>query len=211
MGLPIVFSVVVLIGFGAVVLAPALVRIEDHKSTVADLRAKQQRLPNLRNQLRTSEQEHQLLQDQQQLLVDLIAGKDRIATFLALLEQEAEATGVSIERYEPLSPPPAAPPPSRRSSKSKAQTPAPAVDPIEALGYRRSSVSLGVRGGFGALQSFLRRMEALEIVVEASDLELTSTWTDDAKIQPITALGLRLSFFDRPAEGNPSSEPVKPG
>ena len=46
------------------------------------------------------------LREQKQLvLLDLIAGRDRIQTFLALLGQEAWASGVEIRRYEPLAAP----------------------------------------------------------------------------------------------------------
>ena len=46
-----------------------------------------------------------LREQQQEVLLDLIAGQDRIQTFLALLGQEARASGVEIRRHEPLAAP----------------------------------------------------------------------------------------------------------
>lgn len=212
-GMPIVISSLVLLGLGIVVMAPALVRIDELQTEVVDLQAKQQNLPILRKQLVKAEQEQQRLIDQQSMLVDLIAGQDRIATFLALLEQEATATGVTIERYEPQAPPPApAPVPARRSRRAKETEAQPPTDPMVALGYRQTSVNLGARGDYRSLQSFLQRMEALEVVVEASDLQLTSASPDAADGQASTGLALRLSFFDRRPDLSPEtgSVPVKP-
>lgn len=212
-GMPIVISGLVLLGLGIVVMAPALVRIDELQTEVVDLQAKQQNLPILRKQLVKAEQEQQRLLDQQSMLVDLIAGQDRIATFLALLEQEATATGVTIERYEPQAPPPApSPVPAQRSRRAKETEAQPPTDPMVALGYRQTAVNLGARGDYRALQSFLQRMEALEVVVEASDLQLTSASPDADKGQASTALALRLSFFDRQPDLSPEtgSVPVKP-
>ena len=122
-GLPIVVSGLVLIGLGIGVIAPALGRIDELQNEVVALQAKKQNLPSLRNQLRQAQQDQQMLLNQQSMLVELIAGQDRIATFLALLEQEADATGVTIARYEPQSPPkPKVSAQSGRSSKSKSKS-----------------------------------------------------------------------------------------
>lgn len=216
-GMPILISGLVLLGLGGFVVAPALVRIDELQTEVVDLQAKQQQLPDLRKQLRQAQQAQQTLLDQQSMLVELIAGQDRIATFLALLEQEAKATGVTIERYEPIAPP--APPsaaaePARRrtagSRQSQADAAEPPADPMVALGYRQTAVRLGATGDYRALQSFLQRMEALEMVVEASDLELTSATEDVASGRSPTELALRLSFFDRRPDSGDDTAAVKP-
>lgn len=211
-GLPIVISGLVVAGLGIFAIIPAMVRIDELQTEVVDLQGKQQNLPNLRQQLRKAEQDQQTLLDQQSLLVDLIAGQDRIATFLALLEQEATATGVTIDRFEPQAPPP---PPSpetdRRSKRAKAKTAEPPTDPMMALGYRQTAVALGVRGDYQALQAFLQRMESLEVVVEASDLELNGVSSDAEEGLSMTELSLRLSFFDRRPEPTAKAAAVKPG
>ena len=146
-------------------------------------------------------------------LLGLLAGRDKVQTFLALLNQQAVASGVQIQRYEPLKPPSLAQGQGRRNnsrsnSKQKAEQP---QDPLQALGYRKSSVALEVSGSFGGLQNFLQRMEGLELLVESSDLSLqasASGKSDDetSPKQSATKLALQLSFYDLvPQPANPST------
>ena len=202
-GLPIVLSTLVSLGSALAFGLPTLGRISELKTQVVDLQVKKDSLPMLEGQLVKARADQTLLLDQQTILVDLIAGQDRIATFLALLEREARATGVTIERYEPLARPPAEPASTSGSQQSNDAAP---TDPFEALGYRQSSVILGVQGAFEALQTFLQRMESLEVVVEASDLELDTPAATTDRPQRQTALGLRLSFLDRASPMEAESE-----
>ena len=208
-GVPLVLIGLVCLGLVLAVVLPALGRIGELKTEVVDLEAKQASLPSLRAQLVKAEENQTMLLDQQTLLIDLIAGQDRIATFLALLEQEASATAVTIVRYEPQAAPPA-PAPQRAGSRSQQQAEPPPRDPLQTLGYRQTAVVLGVQGGYEALQTFLRRMEDLEILVEASDLELQNRAARNPGEPQLTELGLRLSFFDRAPEPEPDAEGDNP-
>jgi type IV pilus assembly protein PilO len=72
---------------------------------------------------------------------------------------------------------------------------------LQALGYRKSSVALEVRGPFGGLQTFLQRMEALELLVESSDLSLQASASGKTSGEPSpqrsdTKITLELSFYD---------------
>jgi type IV pilus assembly protein PilO len=72
---------------------------------------------------------------------------------------------------------------------------------LQALGYRKSSVALEVSGSFGGLQTFLQRMEALELLVQSSDLSLQAIASAKADgettpKQADTKLTLQLSFYD---------------
>ena len=137
------------------------------------------------------------------LLVGLLAGRDKVQTFLALLNQQALASGVQMQRYEPLKTPPPPQGQSRRNNnrskaKQKAEQP---QDPLQALGYRKTSVALEVSGSFGGLQTFLQRTEALELLVESSELALTAVVEkeDADSLQSVVAptqLTLKLSFYD---------------
>ena len=198
-GIPVALSGLVCLGLVVAVVLPALGRIGELKTEIADFEAKKASLPGLQAQLANAEQSQQVLLEQQTLLVDLIAGRDRIATFLALLEQEAFATGVTIVRYEPLAAPPPTTAAETPGSTSQQEDEA-SSDLLQALGYRQTAVALGVQGGYEALQGFLRRMEALELLVDASDLELRNRPDQTPTQPPLTELGLRLSFFDRAPE-----------
>ena len=108
-----------------------------------------------------------------------------------------------MQRYEPLKTPPLAQGQSRRNNNrsngtQKAEQP---QDPLQALGYRKSSVALEVSGPFRGVQTFLQRMEALELWVEGSELELKAVVEkeDADSLQSViapTQLTLKLSFYD---------------
>ena len=110
--------------------------------------------------------------------------------------------GVEIQRFEPLQadvPLKNAQSRPRGSSKQNSSDP---VDQLQDLGYRRTAVALNVVGSYAQLQSFLQEMEKLEVVVEASDLNLdvaSDSGADDESItnQQRIALSLRFSFYDR--------------
>ena len=206
-GLPLGIGVVVSAAVGLAAVRPlvqSLQGLDERRDTLLSL---QRSLPALERQLSQAEVELRDAAEKQALLVGLLAGRESVQTFLALLNQQALASGVRMQRYEPLK---TAPPPpaseqrqSRRNdrrSKSK-QKAEPPQDPLQALGYRKSSVALEVSGPYGGLHTFLQRMEALELLVESSELELKAVVDQDEDdfAKPAAArtqLTLKLSFYD---------------
>ena len=186
---------------------PRFARLQEQHERLEELRQKQASLPGLQRQLAHREARAQEVEQQQALLVDLIAGRERIQTFLAEVGRVADATGVLINLYEPSAPPKPKPPSaqtrSRGGSKPSDETPPPPKDPLTELGYQKTSVLLQAQGPYEALLAFLRRMESLQLLVQPSDLELEAlgqSKTAEAGVplvQPLTKLKLRLSFFDR--------------
>ena len=212
-GLPLGFAVVVsaaVVVLGVRPLLQSLQGLEERRDTLLSL---QRSAPALERQLNQAEAELRIAEEKQALLVGLLAGRDKVQTFLALLNQQAVASGVQMQRYEPLKTPPPPQGQSRRNnnrSKSK-QKVEPSQNPLQALGYRKSSVALEMSGSFGGLQIFLQRMEALELLVESSDLEVKTNPSgksaDETSLkQPATKLTLKLSFYDLvPQPANPST------
>lgn len=209
-GLPLGLGVLVSAAVVLVAVRPLVQTLQGLEEKRDILLSLQRSLPVLERQLTQAEAELRSAEDQQALLVGLLAGRDKVQTFLALLNQQAVASGVQMQRYEPLKTPPPTQEKSRRNNdrsnaKQKAEIP---EDPLQALGYRKSSVALEVSAPFGGLQTFLQRMEALELLVESSDLSLqasASGKTDGEKSpKPAdTKLTLQLSFYDlvpEPAE-----------
>ena len=203
-GLPLGIGVVVSAAVGLAAVRPlvqSLQGLEERRDTLLSL---QRSLPALERQLSQAEVELRDSAEKQALLVGLLAGRDKVQTFLALLNQQTLASGVRMQRYEPLknpSPPQGQSRQNNRRSNAK-QKAEPPQDPLQALGYRKSSVALEVSGSFGGLQTFLQRMEALELLVESSDLSLqasSSGQTMDggaSSKKADTKLTLQLSFYD---------------
>lgn len=213
-GVPVLVALLVVALLAVVDGWPRLGRMQEQQERLEELRRKQASLPGLQRQLTKAEIRAQQVAQQQTLLVDLIAGRERIQTFLAQLSREAAATGVLIELYEPVAakPSPAASNRNSRNSRSTSRNAKAAApkDPLTGLGYSKTSVLLQVQGPYGAIQAFLRRMEAQQLLVQPSDLALKALEVKGdakdpaARVQPLTELKLRLTFFDK----NPT--PAKP-
>ena len=217
-GLPLGFAVVVSAAVVVLGVRPLLQTLQGLQKRRDTLLSLQRSAPALERQLNQAEAELRMAEEKQALLVGLLAGRDKVQTFLALLNQQAVASGVQMQRYEPLKTPPPPQGQSRRNNnrskaKQKAEQP---QDPLQALGYRKTSVALEVSGSFGGLQTFLQRMEALELLVESSELQLKAVveTTESEPAQSLVAptqLTLKLSFYDVapksdvPANGSPSS------
>ena len=202
MAAPLLIGLLVAGGVVLLQMLPTDERIAELEGRLQEVRALQTQVPGMRKRLDAAENKLEQAQLQQAVLLDLIAGRDRIQTFLALLDQRARNTGVEIQRFEPLQadvPSKNAQSRQRGSSKQNSSDP---VNPLRDLGYRRTAVALNVIGSYAQLQHFLQEMEKLEVVVEASDLNLeaaSDSGADDETIpkQQRIALSLRFSFYDR--------------
>ena len=216
-GAPLLIGVALAMGVGFGVLRPTLGRGDVLEVRLADLQRQQRSLPGLERRLVEAQTTLGLREQKQAVLLDLIAGRDRIQTFLALLGQEAQASGVDIRRYEPLAAPPSAKTTGQRSRSSETTKPESAKTPMQELGYHQSSIALQVSGGYAGLQQFLQRMERLQLLVESSELSLKTTpaakqdQDESVSLEPApTELSLRLTFYDRkPKAASPSTSQLQ--
>ncbi len=203
---PALLGLLMASGVFAAVGLPALDRLDQQRQRISGLESKRDTLPLLEAQLKQSDKALNEATQQQALLVDLLAGRGQIQTFLAQLSRISAASGVAINLYEPV--PASSPATSNRRGSSDQQSKgtkggAASQDPLQALGYEKSSVLLQVEGPYQGLLQFLRRMEELELLVQPSDLELTALGNPaTASDQPVvigpsrTRLKMRLTFFD---------------
>ena len=215
---PAVLGLTLAAGVFAAVGWPAFDRVDHQRQRIAVLHSKRDSLPLLEAQLKRSETSLSEAMQQQALIVDLVAGRGQIQTFLAQLSRISAASGVLINLYEPV--PVSSSEASNRSGtkdrrKKRAVTAQASNDPFQTLGYRKSSVLLQVEGPYQGLLKFLREMEQLKLLVQPSDLELTALEnpanTSDQAVtsgSPRTRLKLKLTFFDQasnPVNGATSS------
>ena len=87
LGVPLLFGALIAAGVGWSLMRPARERVLALETRVEELTALQRQLPLLDRQLVNANAKLAKAQQQQALLVDLIAGQDRIQTFLAMLDQ----------------------------------------------------------------------------------------------------------------------------
>ncbi len=202
-GLPIVFGLLFSMPLLLVFLPPVWQDTHELERRRDSLLQLQRNLPALVKQLEKASVALEQAEQEQALLIGLLAGRDKVQTFLALLNQQALMSGVTIQRYAPINVSTSSSESQQASSTSRSGDDKPdSADPLLALGYQKSSVALEVRGSYAGLQEFLQKMESLELLVESSDLEIKAAATsndDQAASAPValrTELTLQLSFYD---------------
>ena len=217
-GLPIAFGLFISLPLFLLVLRPIWQDAQELERRRDSLLELQRNLPALEQQLEKESVALMQAEHQQALLIGLLAGQDKVTTFLALLNQQARLSGVTIRRYEPMktSTSSAESKPKRSPSRSGDQK-TEVEAPLLALGYQKSSIALAVRGSYAGLQEFLQQMELSELLVESSDLEIkAASTTNDVQgaTSPVasrTELTLLLSFYDPRKDdvdsGNSQEEP----
>lgn len=214
-GGPLLLGVLVAAACGWFLLRPAMQRIQILEQRRDELEQLQSSLPLLDQRIKTSLDALRLAQQQQAVLVSLLAGSGSVQTFLALLDQQAQESGVEIRRYEPLAEATQAPVQASRSGREADDPSAEkSQDPLMALGYHQSAVALQVVGPFPALQKFMRRMESLQLLVISSDLALEAespqTSEEDQQPELLTDLSLKLSFYDLKSESTLEDVELQP-
>ncbi len=152
-------------------------------------------------------------------IVKLITGNGDLSTFLAMLDREARASGVQLNLYEPTgpapapanAPPAAAPPPPAPAPGAPAPAPgagAAPAGPVALEGLSQRFLLVSARGRFPALLAFLRRLEALNVLVVQTDLSLTLSDEQAAGGKPLNpdipvVMKLTLGLYSRQAAAAP--------
>ncbi len=158
----------------------------------------------------------------------LITGNGDLSTFLAMLDREAGASAVELTLFEPTqaaaapgTPPGAAAAPPPGAPMAPGAPAAPPADPLALQGLTQRTLLLSARGSFPSLLSFLRRLEALNVLVVQSDLNLTLADTGPTEViqpKPRTdevLMKLTLGLYSRsqaptapPAAGGAAAAPT---
>ena len=104
-GIPVAIGLLGGVLLSAFVIRPLgqdVQKLEERRDGLLQL---QRNLPVLEVKLKKAASELEQAQQQQAALIGLLAGRDKVQTFLALLNQQALLAGVNIQRYEPIQPP----------------------------------------------------------------------------------------------------------
>ena len=188
---PALLGALVAAALTGAVLLPRWQQVQRDQQLLEQLEAQRQRLPLLRRQLDTLEQQRAEAEIRNGQIISLIAGSGDLDTFLAQLSQQAASSGVELDGYEPI----AATPPPKGGGKEK--TPAPPPDLLLAPGLSKTSVLLTARGSGPQLLDFLRRLERLSLLVVQSDLQLSdeAPTAERKSGAPPTTLRVNLSLY----------------
>ena len=209
LGAPVLLGVLLAAGLGGVAVLPRWQQLQADQQELLVLEEQRERLPLLRRQLDSLEQQRQQADRRNAEILGLIAGSGELATFLAQLSEQAAQTGVQLDGYEPVQ---AVAPPVSKGKNRKAGDQVPS-DPLLAPGLKKTAVLLTARGSGPQLLDFLRRLERLSLLVVQSDLLLKSGSSSKDKdgrvvVEP-TELRLNLGLYAR--DDSPTAKPGKPG
>ena len=209
LGAPVLLGAMLAAGLGGVAVLPRWQQLQADQQELLVLEAQRERLPLLRRQLASLEQQRQQADRRNAEILGLIAGSGELATFLAQLSDQAVQTGVQLDGYEPVRAV-ALPVSQGRSKKAQEQAPS---DPLLAPGLKKTAVLLSARGSGPQLLDFLRRLERLSLLVVQSDLSLKSgSRSKDTGGQVVvepTELRLNLGLYAR--DDSPTAKSGKPG
>ena len=209
--LPIAAGLVAAVALASFAVAPLTLRVQQKRQQVDGLRRLRDELPLLQAQLLASRRQLDQRRQQQQALLELVAGVNELDTFLAELNNLADQMGVTLIMAEPgeiqVYQPPAiaineqdAPPPPPAAGGEGAEP----ADPLLKNGLERRSAEIGVSGTFNQLLAFMRALESLQVFVQTSDLVLmqpsNSSTKDEIVPTPVLDLTLTLSAYGPQAE-----------
>ena len=200
--LPIAAGLLLAVALGSFVITPLSLHLQAKRQQVEALRTLRNELPLLEAQLIAANRELSERREQQDQLLQLVAGVSELDTLLAELNDLAEQRGVIITRAEPGEIQSYQPPPPPADGQDDVPPPAAGgegaapTDPLLREGLERRSAQLGVSGSFSGLVAFMRDLERLQVFVEISDLSLTqaSTGQDDSSQDSARDLDLELTL-----------------
>jgi type IV pilus assembly protein PilO len=195
----LILPAAVLGGLGLLValagLLPLWATLQRDSQRLQELEQLRDQVALMRGQLVATREKTEAAMASKAKIERLITGNGDLSTFLAMLDREAGASAVELTLFEPTqvavapgTPPgaAAAPPPG-----------APPADPLALQGLTQRTLLLSARGSFPSLLSFLRRLEALNVLVVQSDLNLTlpdAGPTEGTQLSPSTEVVMKLTL-----------------
>lgn len=214
--LPIAVGASLALALGVTVTTPLWLSLQRDSQRLREVEELKAQLALQRLTARSLDQQEEKVRGQRERLVKVIAGSGDVSTFLAQLDQTAKANGVQLDLYEPRAAAAAATAESGRQGGGQAPAPdpqaKPAVDPLEVEGLVRNSMVVAARGSFPQLLSFLRQLEALNVLVVQSDLQLNQEQNKESrengpsKPEPVV-LKLALSLYGKAAAADVAKGP----
>ena len=218
-GVPALVGGLAALGMGVFLVLPSWQKLREDQAQMIRLTALAQSVPRFRRKIERAERRHLEAQRLQSKLMSLIAGSGDISTFMAQIGAEASRSGVQLDSYEPnlvaTSAQPGASPAAPAAPPAAGQAPA-QPDPLLAPGLQKTSLLITAHGPAPNLLTFLRRLEALSLLVVQSDLSLkqaagAAPAGSSAAVPSATTLRLNLTLYSKQsaASAPPPPTPAK--
>jgi type IV pilus assembly protein PilO len=212
---PIGAGAVLALALAFLALMPLWVALRRDSERLQEAQSLASRLEEERLLARRLVEQEEKATTQRQNLIRLISGNGDISTFLAKLDQLAKASGVQLDLFEPaLAPADAAAKLQGGAAAPGAKPAKPAPDPLEAEGLQSQAIVLAARADFPQLLAFLRQMEALNVLVVQSDLELNleprqagGTKESGAAAKEPVRMKMALKLYSKSSQDKPATPP----
>lgn len=169
---PIGIGALLAMVLAATVLAPMWGLLQRDSARLREAEELASRLAAERERAASLVEQEEKADSQRAALVRVVSGNGDLSTFLATLDQLAKANRVQLDLFEPK-------PNGESADRNKdgrvdeKEKPAkPAADPLEVDGMQRNTLELSARGSYPQLLDFLRQLEALNVLVVQTDLQL---------------------------------------
>jgi len=204
------------LGTGLFLVLPSWNKLQEDQAQLTRLTALAQSVPQFRRKIERAERRQREAQLLQSKLLSLIAGSGDISTFMAQIDAEASRSGVQLDSYEPnlvaASAQPGASPAAPAAPPAAGQAPA-QPDPLLAPGLQKTSLLITAHGPAPNLLTYLRRLEALSLLVVQSDLSLkqaagAAPAGSSAVAQSTTTLKLNLTLYSKQAAASAPQPPT---
>lgn len=174
----------VLGGLGLVIvlagLLPLWAALQRDSQRLQELEQLRDQVALMRGQLVATQENTEAAMASKAKIERLITGNGDLSTFVAMLDREAKSSAVQLTLFEPTqaapapgAAPPAAPPAAAPPPGTPPAAGAPPADPLALQGLTQRTLLVSARGSFPSLLAFLRRLEALNVLVVQSDLNLS--------------------------------------
>ena len=184
-------------------LPPLVLQLNERRTRVAEMERKRDELPLLRKQLELLLQSRDKLQLQQNGLLNLVAGREALTTWLTTLNRLAATLGVSIIQIEPQPVEAYVPPTPPKDGAAPPQPVRTASDPLLASSVEKHSAIVTLKAPFQDLVELLRQTELIQVIVIASDLEMQPASQAMTPNRIETTLKLKFSTYGRTREFSP--------
>jgi len=215
-GVPALVGGVAALCMGVFLVVPSWQKLREDQAQMIRYTALAQSVPQFRRKIERAERRQLEAQRLQSKLMSLIAGSGDISTFMAQIDAEASRSGVQLDSYEPnlvaASAQPGASPAAPAAPPAAGQAPA-QPDPLLAPGLQKTSLLITAHGPAPNLLTFLRRLEALSLLVVQSDLSLkqaagAAPAGSSVVAQSTTTLKLNLTLYSKQAAASAPQPPT---
>ena len=174
--IPILGGLVISIILISSLLLPILIKSGNVNEDIKEMRIKRDNLNLLKLKLNNLSQKINNLKSQQTKLLDLIAGKNELFTYLSRINNLAKEESIQILEVKPKSIEIYSKPivlNNTVNTNSSIEGQQNIADPLLAEGLEKRSVDIKIEGKFTDILSFLRKAERLPMIVITEDLKLT--------------------------------------